>query len=188
LQHYLFIFSLIVTCLLAGCSSAPSHIILSPQITFKATPSYTNQTVSVEIKDLRTNNHIVQVLQADKAAQLFSPSIPLANAITEHLTRFLNQQGLNTTGGNTVVAIQIDKAIVSVEQALMKYQANSEIQLTISVNKGDKTLTQVIKSKGNSNGPLKADIAVLERDLNQQLGKVITDIATNLELIEFIKG
>ncbi len=179
---------LIVVILVAGCSTTPSHIILSPQVTSKPSVIYLNQQATLMIKDLRANNHIVQVLRTDKAAQLYSPSTPLTEAISNNLTPYLNSQGLDTNGGATEINITIDRAIVSVQQELMKYQSNSDIQLTILIKKGEKTLTNTLKSTSNSKGPLQADIAVLERDLNQQLGKIVSDIANNHEFIEFIRN
>ena len=80
----------------------------------------------------------------------------------------------------------IDNALISVQQELVKYTAHNEIQIRVIAKNGQKTLTKTFKISGNSNGPFKADIAVLERDFNQQLAKLLTQITQNQELREFI--
>ena len=57
----------------------------------------------------------------------------------------------------------------------------------VVINNGSGTLTKSFKITGKSNGPLKADIAVLERDFNQQLAKLLTQIVQNQEIQKFIK-
>jgi uncharacterized lipoprotein len=166
----------------------PSHVILAPQISASPATIYSGQAINLTVQDLRTGNHIIQILKAGKAATLFSPNQPLTNMLSQSLTSYYAQQGLNTSGGTISIDITINRALVSVVQELMKYQANTDIQVSVSVTKGDKTLTNTINSRGASNGPLQADIAVLERDLNQQLGKVISDIISNADIIAFIKS
>ena len=173
--------------LLSACASSSRQVVLAPQISHAPQTIYSGQNIYINVKDLRTNNHLVQVLRKDKAAELYSPAQALNDVLQQQLTGYLTRQGLNAQSGNTTMTVAIEKALVSVQQSLMKYQAHSEIRLSVNITKGDKTLTNVITSKGNSNGPLTADLAVLERDLNQQLGKVISDLANNAELIAFIK-
>ena len=178
--------------LLAACSTKPSQVIVAPQVSQSAAPTYAGQQISLDVVDLRTTNHLIQILRKDKPAELFSPAQSLPDALNASLSQYLTAQGLamqgaNTLGGVAAMTVSIEKALVSVQQSLVKYQASSEIRLLITVNKGDKTYSQVLTSKGKSNGPITADVAVLERDLNQQLGKVISDLANNPELIAFIQ-
>ena len=188
--------------LLAACSTKPSQVIVAPQVSQSAAPTYAGQQISLDVVDLRTSNHLIQILRKDKPAELFSPAQSLPDALNASLSQYLTAQGLAMQGANTLgshvqgshvlanaaaMTVSIEKALVSVQQSLVKYQASSEIRLLITVNKGDKTYSQVLTSKGKSNGPITADVAVLERDLNQQLGKVISDLANNPELIAFIQ-
>ncbi len=151
-------------------------------------PIYDQVAASLTVTDLRTSNHVIQILKAGKAADLYSPSAPVSQVFEHALTQVFNQQGMSTNGGAINIEVLIDKAIVSVQQQTLKYQANSDIQLRVVVSNGEQTLTNTVKSKGNSNGPLSADIAVLERDLNQQLAKVVNDITQNPKMIALING
>ncbi|REL25677.1 hypothetical protein DXX93_03305 [Thalassotalea euphylliae] len=179
--------------LLAACSTKPSQVIVAPQISQSATPIYSGKQISLNVIDLRTSNHLIQILRKGKPAELFSPAQSLPDALNASLNQYLTAQGLatqepNTQDGATAMTVSIEKALVSVQQSLVKYQASSEIRLLINITKGDKTYSQVLTSKGKSNGPISADVAVLERDLNQQLGKVISDLANHPELIAFMQN
>ena len=70
---------------------------------------------------------------------------------------------------------------------MMKYQVNNELVIHVKVNNGEQTLSNTFKVRGTSEGPLSADIAVLERDFNQQLTKLLTQIISNVEIRNFIK-
>ncbi|MFD2164860.1 YajG family lipoprotein [Thalassotalea euphylliae] len=181
-------FSALFSLAVVGCSQTPSHVILAPQITQPVVATYQQTPVTFSVQDLRASQHIVQILKKDQAATLYSPQTPLSDVLSQTFSDTLKKQGVMlTSSGSKTITVTIEKALVSVNQELMKYTANSEIVLELKVTNGDKTQTNVFTTRGNSNGPLSADLAVLERDLNQQLGKFITDIATNAELINFIK-
>ncbi|WP_147301925.1 YajG family lipoprotein [Thalassotalea euphylliae] len=187
-NSYRTILSVSFVTLLGACATPPSQVIVAPQISQAAMPIYSGNNISLAVVDLRPSNHLIQILRKDKPAELFSPAQSLSDSLSASLSQYLNAQGLSTQGGVTQMKVSIEKALVSVQQSMVKYQASSEIRLLVNINKGDKTYSQVLTSKGNSNGPIKADIAVLERDLNQQLGKVISELANNPELIAFMQN
>lgn len=187
-RHFRSMLGACLVSLLTACATPPSQVIVAPQINQPAQPIYSDKHISLTVMDLRPSNHLIQVLRKDQPAELFSPAQALSDALTSSLSQYLNAQGLNTQGGTTQMKVSIEKALVSVQQSMVKYQASSEIRLLVNIYKGDKTYSQVLNSKGNSNGPIKADIAVLERDLNQQLGKIISELANNPELIAFMQN
>ena len=89
---------------------------------------------------------------------------------------------------NSVIEIQIEKALITVQQELVKYKATSEITLRFIINNGDKTLTNTFRSTANSNGPFLSDIAVLERDFNQQLSNLLNQALNNAEIQQHISS
>lgn len=180
---------LLFSTLLMACGTTPSSVIIAPQVNTASSVIYDSQNVSLVVTDLRTNNHIIQVLKSDEAATLYSPASNMAQTLSNSLSEQYKKQGLNIDAVSaTDITIFIDAALVSVQQETIKYTANSEIRLRVQVKKNDKTLTNHFNSKGSSNGPLFADIAVLERDFNQQLGKVIEEVLLNKDIQAFIKA
>lgn len=179
----------LLSTLLVACGSTPSSVIIAPQFYTPTQNVYQNQAVQLNITDLRRQHHVIQILKNEEAAKLYSPANDLASTLNNSLTTEWQKQGLAVDEfANITLAVYVDAALVSVQQETIKYQANSEIRLRVEIKKGEKTLTNHFKSKGASNGPLFADVAVLERDFNQQLGKVITEILSNDEIQQFINN
>ncbi len=179
---------LIFTLMLSACSNKPSSIIIAPQINAKASILYTGRSAVVEVSDMRTQQHIVQILRANKAAELISPAQQLAPVFNQAISQQWRNQGLQVNNaGNIKIHVYIDNALVSVQQETMKYQVNSNIRLRVSVAQNNQIQTTHFNSRGTSEGPLSADVAVLERDFNQQLGKIISEVIANPDIQAFIQ-
>jgi len=172
---------------LFACSAPIKNIIVSPELAKTNGNAYHQKQVQISFTDLRRANHIVQILRANEAAELYSGQEPLINIINSTLSAGLKANGLQIQplAANQLEVI-IDNALISVQQELVKYKANNEIQIRVIASNGQGSLTKTFTIKGNSNGPFKADIAVLERDFNQQLAKLLTQITQNQELQQFI--
>lgn len=174
--------------LLTGCTSAPKHLVIAPQLFHAPSNIYQQKQAKLTVTDLRSSPHIVQILRSDEAAQLLSPQQSLALIVEQALTPALTGQGLALGDIATQnIEVIIDSALVSVQQQLVKYQANNAIRIRVVIDNGSQTLTKGFNITGNSNGPLTADIAVLERDFNQHLSKLLTQIIQNQEIQHFIR-
>ena len=173
---------------LVGCAQTPNQVILSPQVQSPIGHVYTNQAINITTQDMRTGNHIIQILRKDEAATLYSANLPIDRVLGQSVKQYFKDQGLliSSQAGITM-RVTVDKAMVSVHQELMNYQAVSEIELRVEIARNEQTLTTEFNSKGTSEGPLNADLAVLERDLNQQLGKLVVEIANHKDVKQFIR-
>ncbi|WDD98144.1 YajG family lipoprotein [Thalassomonas actiniarum] len=177
-----------VLLLLGGCSQTPSHLIVAPEVMAANSGKYANKQAQLQVLDMRTGNHIVQISRPEKAAQLFSSQAPLKDIVAQSLTAQLNKQGMAMGPvGTNAIEISIDQALIKVDQQLMQYQVKSEIVLTVKIDNGISTLTNTFRNRGSSHGPLKADIAVLERDFNQQLALLLAQVIDNTEIQQFIR-
>ncbi|PHR84152.1 MAG: hypothetical protein COA59_07745 [Colwellia sp.] len=180
--------SLIITFLLTGCASAPSHLIIAPEITAPSIIQHTNQQAALNVVDMRTANHIVQILREGEAATILSAQERLEKTIQNSLKKHWQQQGLSIQASAVnSINIAIEKAIISVTQKTMSYQVQTEIVLKVAVNNSVQTLTSTFKNSGTSKGPFKADIAVLERNFNQRLANLLQQILTNEKINLFLK-
>jgi uncharacterized lipoprotein len=180
--------SLSITLLLSACVSAPSHLIIAPEVTATAITQHFNQEATLNVIDMRTANHLVQILREGEAATLFSAQERLENIIKKSITNPWKNQGLTIkdTAVNSI-NIAIEKAIISVTQKTMKYQVQSEIVLKVTINNNQETLTSTFQNRGNSKGPFKVDIAVLERNFNQRLSNLLQQILANEKINQFLK-
>jgi len=184
------VFSLLT--LISACANKPSHVVISPDLSITNGTSnqqmYQNKQASITITDMRSAQHVVQIIRKDEAAEVYSSQAPLVQIIEKTLTAEFKKQGLSiNTQANNAIEIIIDNALVSVQQEMMKYQVNNQLIIRVKVNNGAQTLSNTFKVRGTSEGPLSADIAVLERDFNQQLAQLLAQVINNAEIQHFIK-
>ena len=178
--------------LVTACANKPTHVVIAPDLSITNSASsqsdYQNKQANITVTDMRSAQHIVQILRKDKAAEIYSSQQPLKNIIKQTLTAEFKKQGLaiNAQASNTIDII-IENSLISVQQEMMDYQVNNELVILVKVNNGKQTLSNTFKVRGTSEGLLSADIAVLERDFNQQLSNILTQIISNTEIKNFIK-
>ena len=177
--------------MLGACSQTPSHLIVAPQLITASSGKYLNKQAHIKVTDMRTGNHIVQIMRPEQAAQLFSSQAPLKEIVAQSINSQLKKQGLvlssDTSSATNAIEIVIDQALIKVDQQMVQYKVSSEIRLTVKINNGPQTLTRSFRNRGSSHGPLQADIAVLERDFNQQLATLLTQVIDNFEIQQFIR-
>lgn len=174
---------------LVGCSQKPNQMIIAPDVRAVSSNAFAGYSAKVSVEDLRTHLHIIEVKKEGKASHLVSNANDFATALKQQLTQALKTNQLQISPSNQQqFAVTINQAYVKVAQSLSRYKANSKITLTVQVNKGDSTLTKTYNSKSSSEGLLTADMAVLERDFNQQLGALITQIVNDTEIHQFVRS
>jgi len=180
-----FIYLIILS--LFSCANSTKNIIIAPEMSGKLVSIYPQISASLNILDLRTNRHIIQILRANKAAELINSTMPIAHTLQKNFAEAFTQQGLNLNEqSKPKIDIFIEQTLITVKQTLMKYKAKNEIVLRLQISDHEKTLTKSYRVHGKSEGPLLADLAVLERDFNQQLAKLIQQIVLDKEVQTFL--
>lgn len=175
--------------LFVACSNAPSSMIIAPEVRISQQNGYVGEQALIRVSDMRTAHHLVEVIQEDKAAQIVTSDVPLQKVTYNAYVDNLKSNGLEVVATSTnQLSLVINQAKVTVNQSLTKYSSQSQITLTAQLKVGESTLTKTFNSKASSNGLLKADIAVIERDFNQQLGNIIAQVVQDPELQAFIKN
>ncbi len=181
-----FTFTLLILNLFA-CTTTKPRIVVAPEVATNQSVVYQQESIALTITDLRTSRHIIQILKENKAAELINSSSALDHILTTKFTQIFQQQGLIVSeNSNIKLDIAISKALISVQQNLVNYKANTEIIIQVKVNNPPKVLTKSFRIRGTNEGPFKADIAVLSRDFNQQLAQLIEQIVNDTELQTFI--
>jgi len=181
------LFTSLLLITLTACSTAPTHLIVAPELSLLTSHQYNGKQVELSVVDMRTSNHVVQILKEGKAATILSSQQRLEEIIAETLTHAWKNQGLVINdSAEEKINIIIEKSIISVYQKTMSYDTQSEIRLQVEITNSDQTLTNTFKIRSNSEGPLQADIAVLERDFNQQLSRLLNNILTSKDIKSFL--
>jgi len=172
---------------LSGCANIPNYVIIAPDIATSPAVVYNKET-QFNVVDMRTAHHIVQIMRKGEAATLISAQNRLEDTIKNSLRKHWQAQGL-VINGNAIntIGISIEKAIISVNQEMMKYTAQTEIVIKVTVYNGTQTLVNTFTNRGNSDGPLQADIAVLERNFNQRLTNLLQQILANKKISHALK-
>lgn len=179
-----------ILCLgLIGCANIPSHIIVSPNIELMPNLVHKNKKIKLNIADNRTAEHIVQIVKDGNETIFLAANEKLETTISNTLSKHWEKQKL-TLDKNAInkITISIEKAILNINQTTFKYTEQSEIILNVTVNHKLQSLSIAFKNRGNSEGPLKADIAVLERNFNQRLSNLLTQILTSSKIHDFLNS
>lgn len=172
---------------LTACSSKPTHIIVSPVLNSVVGHNYNEKTVQFNVVDMRTSSPVVQILKVGKAATILSSQQLLEKIIADTLTRgWKKQQLFFAPLAAEKINIIITKAVIQVNQKTIRYTTQSEIILRVEITNAKQTLTTHFTIKGNSKGPLQADIAVLEREFNQQLSELLEKILASDDIKVFL--
>ena len=172
---------------IAGCSTAPTHVIVSPKVYISPSNQLSGKEAQLSIIDMRTSTHIIQILEKDEAATILSSDQRLEDIIQGLLAKQWPQQGLSlANSANNKITVTIEKAIISVDQKSLSYSTQSEIIIKVSIDNTKQTLTSSFKNRAHSEGVLNADIAVLEREFNQHLSTLIKQILTSKDIKTFL--
>ncbi len=172
---------------IAGCSTAPTHLIVSPQVSLSPSNQLSGKQAQLNVIDMRTSTHIIQILEKDEAAIILSSEQRLEDIIQAILTKQWQQQGLALSdAANNKMTVTIEKAVISVAQESVSYSTQSEIIIKVSIDNTKQTLTSSFKNRAHSEGALNADIAVLEREFNQHLSTLIKQILTSNDIKTFL--
>lgn len=175
--------------LITACSSGPKHIVVSPELIGFSKGVYFDNKIQLNSIDQRSANHVLQIITHNQPAKLLSSQNNLTNIINQAIEPVLRKQGITVDQfSNTRLEIIIDTALINVQQDLLNYKATNTISLIAKVHQNNKTLTKTFKTKGQSKGPLTADIAVLERDFNNQLASTLVKITNDLEIQNAIRN
>jgi uncharacterized lipoprotein len=170
-----------------SCSTAPTHLIVSPQVYLSPSNQLSGKQAQLNVIDMRTSPHIIQILKKDEAATILSSKQRLEDIIQTLLAKQWQQQGLSLTkSAINKITVTIEKAIISVDQESVSYSTQSENIITISINNTKQTLNSSFKNRAHSEGALKADIAVLEREFNQNLSTLLKQILTSKDIKTFL--
>ncbi|MEI6895397.1 MAG: YajG family lipoprotein [Colwellia sp.] len=177
--------SLLIT--MAGCSTAPTHLIVSPQVSLSPSNQLYGKAAHLTVVDMRTSPHIVQILEKGEAATILSSKQRLEYILHDILTQQWQKQGLTfTEKANNKITVTVEKAIMSVTQESVSYVTQSEIIIKISIDNSKQTLTSSFRNRAHNEGPLHADIANLESEFNKHLSTLIKKILLSNDIKTFL--
>lgn len=173
--------------LLGGCASMPKEVVLAPTLIPQQYSPEALSTVDLDVVDNRPQRHLLQIQQGEEKRKLLSANRSPGKLLNQTISEGLSQQGFRLTPtAEVVMTVEIEKMLINLNQEVVKYQAENDIALKVIVKHHGKTLTKRFASKGESHGPLKADVTVLERLFNEQLGQLINQLLNDSQIKEYL--
>lgn len=172
---------------IVGCSTMPTHLIVSPQISLSPSNQLIGKEVQLRVVDMRTSPHIIQILEKNEPAIILSSEQRIENIIHDTLSTHWQLQGLTINGSTTnKMTVTVEKAVISVVQESVSYSTQSEIIIKVAIDNSKQTLTSNFKTRAHSEGALNADVAVLEREFNQHLSTLLMQMLTSNDIKTFL--
>lgn len=178
---------LLLVLLVSACARPPATMVLSSTLIPQEQRATHSGTIDLQVIDYRNYRHILQLNTGGEQQNLISSSQQPKLIVNEALEQHLSQQGYQLSPtAQTMVTVEIEQMLISLNQQSLKYNTNNNIVLKVIVSSGNKKLTKKFTTKGQSYGLLTADIAVLERIFNQQLGELISKITNDPQVQQYL--
>ncbi|MCL1138376.1 YajG family lipoprotein [Shewanella pneumatophori] len=180
---------LTTTLTMVGCASqGPSHIALNPEVPAITVQTETELPVALETIDTRSANFIVRFNDGDKAARLVSPTEAPRVQMDQVFRQGFTQAGyrIDPSAVNHM-QIQLEQLLTDVHESTFGFEANSQVIINVIAKNANQELTKRYRAKGLLKGPLGADFATLELEMNKLIGELTRDIINDPELNQFIQ-
>lgn len=178
---------IILVILISACAKPPTSIVLSPTLLPQGQAAVANAIIDLQVIDNRNYHHVLQLRKDGEKQNLVSSTQQPSELVNESLATSLKQQGYQLSPtAKTTMTVEIEQMLISLDQQRLKYNTDNNIVLTVKVTTDNKNLTKKFSTKGQSHGPLTADIAVLERIFNQQLGQLISQLTSDPQVRQYL--
>lgn len=184
------IFPVLAMLMLAGCATSTNTLDVSPKIVLPSQdPTLQGITISVNGADQRQDQALAKV---NRDGQLISltPSRDLRFLLQESLEKQMTARGY-MVGADGVVDLQIvvNNLYADVQEGNLRYNITTKADITIiaTAKNGSKQVKNY-RSTYNVQGALSATNAKITTAVNTTLGDVISDMASDTSISDFIKA
>ncbi|MEI6897932.1 MAG: YajG family lipoprotein [Psychromonas sp.] len=191
--------------LLSACSSTPSTVQLSPQLT----PTNMTQQVKgdhswlLSSQDMRTERYLIAISSGNDVATLINESSSSRAIIEKTLQTHWLKQGLtfsnrststsnngsansdNSTSRNTEsyhIDIQLIKLLAQVEQSAINHESDINVIIKIQLRSDTRTFSKTFRSHYQEKALFSANTVTLAEQLNTQLSQLLDQIVQDPEL------
>ncbi|WP_294910994.1 lipoprotein [Tatumella sp. UBA2305] len=183
------IFPLLAAFALAGCATSSNTLDVTPKITLpQQDPSLMGVTVSINGADQRSSQALAQVTRDNQLVTL-TPSRDLRFLLQEVLEKQMAARGY-MIGPNGAVDLQIvvNKLYADVTQGNLRYSitTNADVSITATAKNGNKQM-KTYRQTYSVEGPFTANNDKITKAVNSTLGDVISDMAADTSINDFIK-
>ncbi|MFP1739057.1 lipoprotein [Lonsdalea quercina] len=184
-----FIFPLLAIMALAGCAGKGNTLNINPNIALPSQdPSLMGVTISINGADQRQDQALAKVNRDSQLVTLV-PSRDLRFLLQEALEKQMSARGyMIGTGGPVALQIVVNTLYADVTEGNLRYTITTKADISIIAQaaNGNKQVKNY-RSTYNVQGALTATNNKITTAVNQVLGDVISDMAQDTSVNEFIK-
>lgn len=184
-----FIFPLLAVMALAGCAGKGNTLNINPNIALPSQdPSLMGVTISINGADQRQDQALAKVNRDSQLVTLV-PSRDLRFLLQEALEKQMTARGyMIGTGGPVALRIVVNTLYADVSEGNLRYTITTKADISIIAQaaNGNKQVKNY-RSTYNVQGALTATNNKITTAVNQVLGDVISDMAQDTSVNEFIK-
>ena len=184
------IFPVLAMLMLAGCATSTNTLDVSPKIVLPSQdPTLQGITISINGADQRKDQALAKV---NRDGQLISltPSRDLRFLLQESLEKQMTARGY-MVGADGAVDLQIvvNNLYADVQEGNLRYNITTKADISIiaTAKNGSKQVKNY-RSTYNVQGALSATNAKITNAVNTTLGDVISDMASDTSISDFIKA
>ncbi|PKE33010.1 hypothetical protein CWS43_03725 [Rahnella sp. AA] len=184
------IFPVLAMFMLAGCATSTNTLDVSPKIVLPSQdPTLQGITISINGADQRQDQALAKV---NRDGQLISltPSRDLRFLLQESLEKQMTARGY-MVGADGAVDLQIvvNNLYADVQEGNLRYNITTKADISIiaTAKNGSKQVKNY-RSTYNVQGALSATNAKITNAVNTTLGDVISDMASDTSISDFIKA
>ncbi|CAM3733168.1 lipoprotein [Rahnella bruchi] len=184
------IFPVLAMLMLAGCATSTNTLDVSPKIVLPSQdPTLQGITISINGADQRQDQALAKV---NRDGQLISltPSRDLRFLLQESLEKQMTARGY-MVGADGAVDLQIvvNNLYADVQEGNLRYNITTKADISIiATAKNGSKQTKNYRSTYNVQGALSATNAKITNAVNTTLGDVISDMASDTSISDFIKA
>lgn len=171
-----FILVLILTPLVAACSSQPDPLIVS---TTPVNDTFSIKVNQLEVVDTRTYSYLYRHKKDDDKATFAPPQQPLTKIVHDSLTPLTDSA---PSGQGLKWYVSIEKALIDAKTSALKYELEHHVRIRVEAVRDNRRYSNFYTGKAQSSGALKPAQATIERQFRNLLNNVLNDIANDPKL------
>lgn len=185
----LFVTLATVSYLLMGCANSPKTIVLGPEIPQVSSSAASNMTtLALSSQDQRSANYIVRYMDGDEVSRYVSPAETPNLTLERVFNQALTQAGYQIDpASNRSLSIVVNNAVTDVDESLLGYEAKTQLAVTINATNENRTFSKSYSGTSSLKGPMSADFATLELDINKLMTQLSGRIINDPELDQFLQ-
>lgn len=184
-----YLFALFAIVLLAGCTSTNTTLNVNPSMTLpQADPSLMGVTISVTGADNRQDQALAKINRDGQLVTL-TASRDLRYLLQETLEKQMAARGYMIGADGTVnVQIIVNQLFADVKEGNLRHNITTQTDIAIVAQaKNGNKQTKNYRSSYSVQGPLTASNSDITKSIDTVLNTVISDMANDLSVHEFIK-